>query len=197
MLRAVLALALASLLAGCGYNEIQRRDEAVKAAWAEVLSQYQRRADLIPNIVNTVKGEANFEQETLARVVEARAKATSIQATPELVNDPAALARFQQAQGELSSALARLLVVVENYPNLKANAAFQDLRTQLEGTENRIAVARNRYIKAVQDYNTYVRQIPQNITAMVFGYREKAQFAVDNEAELKKAPTVDFGTAKK
>lgn len=197
MLRAVLALALASLLAGCGYNEIQRRDEAVKAAWAEVLSQYQRRADLIPNIVNTVKGEANFEQETLARVVEARAKATSIQATPELVNDPAALARFQQAQGELSSALARLLVVVENYPNLKANAGFQDLRTQLEGTENRIAVARNRYIKAVQDYNTYVRQIPQNITAMVFGYREKAQFAVDNEAELKKAPTVDFGTAKK
>lgn len=197
MLRAVLALALASLLAGCGYNEIQRRDEAVKAAWAEVLSQYQRRADLIPNIVNTVKGEANFEQETLTRVVEARAKATSIQATPELVNDPAALARFQQAQGELSSALARLLVVVENYPNLKANAAFQDLRTQLEGTENRIAVARNRYIKAVQDYNTYVRQIPQNITAMVFGYREKAQFAVDNEAELKKAPTVDFGTAKK
>jgi len=197
MLRAVLALALASLLAGCGYNEIQRRDEAVKAAWAEVLSQYQRRADLIPNIVNTVKGEANFEQETLARVVEARAKATSIQATPELVNDPAALARFQQGEGELSSAVARLLVVVENYPNLKANAAFQDLRTQLEGTENRIAVARNRYIKAVQDYNTYVRQIPQNITAMVFGYREKAQFAVDNEAELKKAPTVDFGTAKK
>jgi LemA protein len=193
MLRVVLAFGLASLLAGCGYNEIQRRDEAVKAAWAEVLSQYQRRADLIPNIVNTVKGEANFEQETLARVVEARAKATSIQATPELINDPAALARFQQAQGELSSALARLLVVVENYPNLKANQAFQDLRTQLEGTENRIAVARNRYIKAVQDYNTYIRQIPQNITAMVFGYQEKAQFAVDNEADVKKAPTVDFG----
>jgi LemA protein len=197
MLRVVFAFGLASLLAGCGYNEIQRRDEAVKAAWAEVLSQYQRRADLIPNIVNTVKGEANFEQETLARVVEARAKATSIQATPELINDPAALARFQQAQGELSSALARLLVVVENYPNLKANQAFQDLRTQLEGTENRIAVARNRYIKAVQDYNTYIRQIPQNITAMVFGYQEKAQFAVDNEADLKKAPTVDFGTGKK
>ncbi|HXF47070.1 MAG TPA: LemA family protein [Burkholderiaceae bacterium] len=197
MLRVVFAFGLASLLAGCGYNEIQRRDEAVKAAWAEVLSQYQRRADLIPNVVNTVKGEANFEQETLTRVVEARAKATSIQATPELINDPAALARFQQAQGELSSALARLLVVVENYPNLKANQAFQDLRTQLEGTENRIAVARTRYIKAVQDYNTYIRQIPQNITAMVFGYQEKAQFAVDNEADLKKAPTVDFGTGKK
>ncbi|MCS6944473.1 MAG: LemA family protein [Sutterellaceae bacterium] len=196
ILRLWLACAVAVPLAGCGYNEIQRRDEAVKAAWAEVLSQYQRRADLIPNIVNTVKGEANFEQETLTRVVEARAKATSIQATPELINDPAALARFQQAQGELSSALARLLVVVENYPNLKANQAFQDLRTQLEGTENRIAVARNRYIKAVQDYNTYVRQIPQNITAMVFGYKEKAQFAVENEAVMK-APTVDFGSGKK
>lgn len=147
---ALLAVALASLLAGCGYNEIQAKDEAVKAAWAEVLSQYQRRADLIPNIVNTVKGEANFEQETLTRVVEARARATSIQATPELLNDPAALARFQQAQGELSSALSRLLVVVENYPNLKANQGFQDLRTQLEGTENRIGIARNRYIKATR-----------------------------------------------
>jgi LemA protein len=188
---------LVPALAGCGYNEIQSRDEGVKAAWAEVLSQYQRRADLIPNIVNTVKGEANFEQETLTRVVEARAKATSIQATPELVNDPAALQRFQQAQGELSSALSRLLVTVENYPNLKANQGFQDLRTQLEGTENRIGVARNRYIKAVQDYNVFIRQIPQNLTAMVFGYKEKAQFAVDNEAELKKAPTVDFGTPKK
>jgi LemA protein len=194
---ALLALGLAALLAGCGYNEIQAKDEAVKAAWAEVLSQYQRRADLIPNIVNTVKGEANFEQETLVRVIEARAKATSIQATPELINDPAALARFQQAQGELSSALARLLAVVENYPNLKANQAFQDLRTQLEGTENRIAIARNRYIKATQEYNVLVRQFPVNLTAMVFGYKEKPQFAVDNEAELKKAPTVDFGTGKK
>jgi len=194
---ALLALGLTALLAGCGYNEIQAKDEAVKAAWAEVLSQYQRRADLIPNIVNTVKGEANFEQETLVRVIEARAKATSIQATPELINDPAALARFQQAQGELSSALARLLAVVENYPNLKANQAFQDLRTQLEGTENRIAIARNRYIKATQEYNVLVRQFPVNLTAMVFGYKEKPQFAVDNEAELKKAPTVDFGTGKK
>jgi LemA protein len=187
---------LTAFLAGCGYNEIQSREEAVKASWAEVLSQYQRRADLIPNIVNTVKGEANFEQETLTRVIEARAKATSIQATPELVNDPAALQRFQQAQGEVSSALSRLLVTVENYPNLKANQGFQDLRTQLEGTENRIGIARNRFIKAVQDYNVFVRQFPQNLTAMVFGYKEKAQFAVENEAELKKAPTVDFGTKK-
>jgi LemA protein len=194
---ALLAVVSAALLAGCGYNEIQAKDEAVKAAWAEVLSQYQRRADLIPNIVNTVKGEANFEQETLARVVEARAKATSIQATPELINDPAALARFQQAQGELSSALARLLVVVENYPNLKANQAFQDLRAQLEGTENRIAIARNRYIKATQEYNVLVRQFPVNLTALAFGYKEKPQFAVENEAELKKAPTVDFGGSKK
>ncbi len=196
-LLALLAVGLTSLTAGCGYNEIQAKDEAVKAAWAEVLSQYQRRADLIPNIVNTVKGEANFEQETLARVVEARAKATSIQATPELVNDPAALARFQQAQGELSSALSRLLVVVENYPNLKTNQGFQDLRTQLEGTENRIAIARNRFIKATQDYNVLVRQFPVNLTAMVFGYKEKPQLAVENEAELKKAPTVDFATGKK
>lgn len=184
---------LASVLSGCGYNEIQSRDEAVKAAWAEVLSQYQRRADLIPNVVNTVKGEANFEQETLTRVVEARARATSIQATPELVNDPAALARFNQAQGELSSALSRLLVVVENYPNLKANAGFQDLRAQLEGTENRIGIARNRYIKATQDYNVFVRQFPQNLTAMVFGYPERAQFTVENEKAIQTAPTVDFG----
>jgi LemA protein len=196
-LRALVASMLVVLLAGCGYNEIQSKDEGVKAAWAEVLSQYQRRADLIPNIVNTVKGEANFEQETLTRVVEARARATSIQATPELINDPAALQRFQQAQGELSSALSRLLVVVENYPNLKTNQGFQDLRAQLEGTENRIGIARNRYIKATQDYNVLVRQFPVNLTAMLFGYKEKAQFGVDNEAEIKKAPTVDFGTAKK
>jgi LemA protein len=195
-LLAVLAVGLTTLLAGCGYNEIQSKDESVKAAWAEVLSQYQRRADLIPNIVNTVKGEANFEQETLTRVVEARARATSIQATPELINDPAAIQRFQQAQGELSSALSRLLVVVENYPNLKTNQGFQDLRTQLEGTENRIGIARNRYIKATQDYNVLVRQFPVNLTAMVFGYKEKPQFAVESEADLKKAPTVDFGTKK-
>lgn len=193
----LLAALAASVLAGCGYNEIQSKDEGVKAAWAEVLSQYQRRSDLIPNIVATVKGEANFEQETLTRVIEARAKATSIQATPELVNDPAALARFQAAQGEVSSALSRLLVTVENYPNLKANAGFQDLRTQLEGTENRIGIARNRYIKATQDYNVFIRQIPQNLTAMVFGYKEKAQFAVENEAAVKQVPTVDFGAPKK
>jgi LemA protein len=197
MIRTVLAFLLASVLAGCGYNEIQSKDEGVKAAWAEVISQYQRRADLIPNIVNTVKGEANFEQETLTRVIEARAKATSIQATPELVNDAAAMAKFQQAQGELSSALSRLMVVVEKYPDLKANQGFQDLRTQLEGTENRITVARNRFIKATQDYNVLVRQFPVNLTAMVFGYKEKAQFTVENEAAISKPPTVDFGTTKK
>jgi len=195
-LRLALLALLATVLSGCGYNEIQSRDEAVKAAWAEVLSQYQRRADLIPNIVNTVKGEANFEQETLTRVVEARSRATSIQATPELVNDPAALARFNQAQGELSSALSRLLMVVENYPNLKANAGFQDLRAQLEGTENRIGIARNKYIKATQDYNVFVRQFPQNLTAMVFGYQERAQFTVENEKAIQTAPTVDFGAKK-
>jgi LemA protein len=196
LLRVFSVFVLTAVLAACGYNEIQSKDEGVKAAWSEVLSQYQRRADLIPNIVNTVKGEANFEQETLTRVIEARTKATSIQATPELVNDPAALQKFQQAQGELSSALSRLLVTVENYPNLKANQGFQDLRTQLEGTENRINIARNRFIKATQDYNVFVRQFPQNLTAMVFGYKQKAQFAVEDEAAIKKAPTVDFGTKK-
>jgi LemA protein len=196
LIRVLLALLAASVLAGCGYNEIQSRDEAVKAAWAEVISQYQRRADLIPNIVETVKGEADFERGTLTQVIEARARATSIQATPELLNDPAAMARFQAAQGELSSALSRLLVVVENYPNLKANQGFQDLRTQLEGTENRITVARNRYIKATQDYNVLVRQFPVNLTAMVFGYREKAQFTVENEAAIQTAPKVDFGGKK-
>ncbi|HJW51645.1 MAG TPA: LemA family protein [Burkholderiaceae bacterium] len=196
-LRGLLAVVLASLLTGCGYNAIQQKDEAVKAAWAEVLSQYQRRADLIPNIVNTVKGEANFEQTTLQNVIEARAKATSIQATPELVNDPEAFRKFTQAQGEVTSALSRLLVTVENYPNLKANAAFQDLRSQLEGTENRISIARNRYIKAVEDFNSFIRQLPQNLTAMVFGYKPKAQFAVENEATISKPPTVDFGTTKK
>ena len=190
-------LLVAVLLSGCGYNGIQTRDQAVKAAWAEVLSQYQRRADLIPNIVNSVKGETNFEQETLTRVIEARAKATSIQVTPELANDPVALQKFQQAQGELSSALSRLLVVSENYPNLKANQGFQDLRATLEGTENRIGIARNNYIKSVEDYNVYVRQMPQNLTAMAFGYKEKPQFAVQNEQEITKPPTVDFGSGKK
>ena len=189
---AVAALA-ALLLGGCGYNDFQRLDEQVKAAWSEVLNQYQRRADLIPNIVNTVKGEANFEQETLTRVVEARAKATSIQATPELINDPQAFERFQQAQGELSGALSRLLVVSENYPNLKANQGFQDLRVQLEGTENRITVARNRYIKAVQEYNVLARSFPTNLTAMVFSYPVKPSFTVQNEAAISAPPTVDFG----
>jgi LemA protein len=196
-IRILLTVLLAGVLAGCGYNDIQSKDEAVKGAWAEVISQYQRRADLIPNIVETVKGEADFERGTLTQVIEARAKATSIQATPELLNDPAALARFQQAQGELSSALSRLMAVVENYPNLKANQGFQDLRTQLEGTENRITVARNRFIQATQQYNVLVRQFPVNLTAMVFGYKQKAQFTVENEATIQKAPTVDFGTQKK
>jgi LemA protein len=186
------AVLLAASLAGCGYNDFQRLDEQVNAGWAEVLNQYQRRSDLIPNIVATVKGEANFEQETLTKVVEARAKATSIQATPELVNNPEAFAKFQAAQGELSGALSRLLVVTENYPNLKANQGFQDLRVQLEGTENRITVARNRYIKTVQDYNTLARSFPNNLTAMVFGYAVKPNFTVANEAAISTPPAVSF-----
>ena len=189
----VLVAAAAILgLPGCGYNDFQTLDEQVTAAWAEVLSQYQRRSDLIPNIVATVKGEANFEQETLTKVIEARAKATAIQATPALVNDPAAFAKFQAAQGELSSALSRLLVVTENYPNLKANAAFQDLRVTLEGTENRITVARNKFIAAVQQYNTKVRSVPTNFTAMIFGYKAKPSFTVANEAQISVPPSVSF-----
>ena len=179
-------------LPGCGYNEFQSLDEQVTAAWAEVLSQYQRRSDLIPNIVATVKGEANFEQETLTKVIEARSKATAIQATPALVNDPEAFAKFQAAQGELSGALSRLLVVTENYPNLKANQAFQDLRVQLEGTENRITVARNKFIAAVQQYNTKVRSVPSNFTAMIFGYKTKPSFTVSNEAQISVPPPVSF-----
>jgi LemA protein len=194
---ALFTLLAALALSGCGYNDFQRLDEETKAAWSEVLNQYQRRADLVPNIVATVKGEANFEQETLTRVVEARAKATAINVTPELANDPEALKKWQAAQGELSSALSRLLVVSENYPNLKANQGFQDLRAQLEGTENRIAVARNRYIKAVQDYNVLTREVPTNFTAMIFGYKTKPGFTVDNEAAISKPPTVDFGAPKK
>jgi LemA protein len=188
----LLALTALLSLGGCGYNDFQRLDEQVKAAWSEVLNQYQRRADLIPNIVNTVKGEANFEQETLTRVIEARAKATSIQATPELVNDPAAFDRFQKAQGELTGALSRLLAVSENYPTLKANQAFQDLRVQLEGTENRITVARNRYIKTVAEYNVLARSFPTNLTAMLFHYPVKANFTVANEATISTPPTVSF-----
>jgi LemA protein len=187
-----LAMTAALALSGCGYNQFQSLDEEVKASWSEVLNQYQRRADLIPNIVATVKGEANFEQDTLTKVIEARSKATSIQATPELINDPAAFNKFQQAQGELSSALSRLMVVVEQYPNLKANAAFQDLRVQLEGTENRITVARNRFIKSVKDYNVLVREIPSNLTAMVFGYKVKPSFEVANEAQISAPPAVSF-----
>jgi LemA protein len=187
-----LLLAATLLLGGCGYNDLQRLDEAVKSSWGEVLNQYQRRADLIPNIVNTVKGEASFEQETLTKVVEARAKATSIQATPELINNPEAFAKFQAAQGEVSSALSRLLVTVEQYPNLKANQGFQDLRVQLEGTENRITVARNRYIQTVADYNVKVRSVPTNFTAMIFGYQVKPSFTVKDEAAISAPPAVNF-----
>ena len=191
-LSAFVALLSALLLGGCGYNDFQRLDESVKSAWSEVMNQYQRRADLIPNIVATVKGEANFEQETLTKVIEARSRATSIQATPALVNDPAAFAKFQAAQGELTGALSRLMVVAEAYPNLKANAAFQDLRVQLEGTENRITVARNRFIKEVQAYNVLVRSFPNNLTAMVFGYAVKPSFTVQNEAQISTPPPVSF-----
>ena len=190
------ALGLAVLLTGCGYNDFQRLDEQVKSGWAEVLNQYQRRRDLIPNIVATVKGEANFEQETLTKVIEARSRATSIQATPELVNDPAAFQKFQEAQGQLTGALSRLMMVSEQYPNLKANQAFQDLRVQLEGTENRITVARNRYIKTVQDYNVLARSFPTNLTAMVFSYAPKPSFTVQNEAQITAPPAVDFSASK-
>ena len=189
---AALALVATLGLSGCGYNTFQTLDEQVKAAWSEVLNQYQRRADLIPNIVASVKGEASFEQDTLTKVIEARSRATSIQATPELVNDPAAFEKFQKAQGELTGALSRLMVVAEQYPQLKANAAFQDLRVQLEGTENRITVARNRYIKTVADYNVLTRSFPNNLTAMIFGYKVKPSFTVQNEAQISVPPTVNF-----
>jgi LemA protein len=179
-------------LSGCGYNDFQRLDEQVKSAWSEVLNQYQRRSDLIPNIVATVKGEANFEQETLTKVVEARARATGIQATPELINNPEAFQKFQAAQGELSGALSRLLVVSENYPNLKANQGFQDLRVQLEGTENRITVARGRYVKAVEEFNVLARSFPTNLTAMIFSYPVKSNFTVQNEAAISAPPAVSF-----
>lgn len=188
----VAAFATALVLTGCGYNQFQSLDEQTKSAWSEVLNQYQRRADLVPNIVATVKGEAAFEQDTLTKVVEARAKATSIQVTPETLNDPEAFKKFQAAQGELSSSLSRLLVVSENYPNLKANQGFQDLRVQLEGTENRITVARNRYIQSVQQYNVLARSFPNNLTAMVFGYGVKPSLAVENEAQISKPPAVSF-----
>jgi len=189
---AAITLGSAWLLSGCGYNDFQRLDEEVKGGWAEVLNQYQRRSDLIPNIVATVKGEANFEQETLTKVIQARASATSIQATPALINDPAAFQKFQEAQGQLTGALSRLMVVSEQYPNLKANQAFQDLRVQLEGTENRITVARNRYILNVQSYNVLTRSFPTNLTAMVFSYSVKPGFTVTNEAAISAPPSVSF-----
>jgi LemA protein len=191
----LLALSASLFLSGCGYNQLQSSDEQVKASWAEVLNQYQRRADLVPNLVNTVKGYAAQEQTVLLGVTNARAKVGSIQATPELINDPEAFAKFQQAQGELTSALSRLLVVSENYPQLKSDANFRDLQAQLEGTENRITVARNRYIKAVQDYNVVVRSFPSNLTAMAFGFKVKPSFTVENEQQLAKPPTVEFAPA--
>ena len=191
----LLTAALALSLSGCGYNTFQTTDEQIKASWSEVVNQYQRRADLIPNLVSTVKGEAKFEQDTLTKVIEARSRATSIQATPELINDPVAFQKFQQAQGELTGALSRLMVVSENYPNLRANQGFRDLQAQLEGTENRITVARNRYIKSVQEYNVTVRSFPSNLTAMVLGYKAKPNFVVENEKEISRPPSVSFDTA--
>jgi LemA protein len=193
----VATLLLSTLaLGGCGYNTLQQADEQIKASWSEVLNQYQRRADLVPNLVETVKGFAQQEQQVLLGVTNARAKVGSIQATPELVNDPAAFQRFTQAQGELTSALSRLMVVAESYPQLKSDANFRDLQAQLEGTENRIAVARNRYIKAVQEYNVTVRSFPSNLTAMVFGMKEKPQFTVENEKSIAQPPKVDFSPKK-
>lgn len=189
-MRLIVLLVLSMLLSGCGYNQIQSKDEAVKAGWSEVLNQYKRRADLIPNLVNTVKGYAAHEQQVLTEVTAARARVGQVKVD---ANDAASLAQFQQAQGELSSALSRLLVVSENYPQLKADASFLNLQTQLEGTENRIAVARGRYIQMVQDYNTYIRSFPQNLVAMVFGYKPKPNFTVENEAQIQNAPSVDFG----
>lgn len=190
----LVSLLLTLSLSGCGYNTMQAQDEQIKASWAEVLNQYQRRADLVPNLVNVVKGYAAHEKDVLTQVTEARAQVGSIKATPELVNDAAAFARFQQAQAQMTSALSRLLAVAENYPNLKADGAFRDLQAQLEGTENRVAVARNRYIKAVQEYNVTVRSFPSNLTAMAFGYQTKPSFEVQDEKAIAVAPKVDFGT---
>ncbi|MCB4810963.1 LemA family protein [Methylovorus menthalis] len=192
-----LMLKLATLLlvlnlTGCGYNTFQQLDEEVKADWSEVLNQYQRRSDLVPNLVSTVKGYASHEEKVLTEVTEARAKVSSIQATPALINDEAAFAKFQQAQSQMTSALSRLLVVSENYPQLKADASFRDLQAQLEGTENRVTVARNRYIQAVKEYNVAIRTFPNNLTASMFGYKPKPNFSVENEKEISKAPAVNF-----
>lgn len=193
LVRLTTLLALALTLSGCGYNDFQRLDEQTKSAWSEVVNQYQRRADLIDNLVGTVKGETSFEQDTLTKVIEARAKATSIQVSPETLNNPEQFKQFQAAQGELTGALSRLMVTVERYPDLKANKAFSDLRVALEGTENRIAVARGRYIEAVKEYNVLVRSFPSNLTAMVFHYQPKENFTVANEAAISTAPKVNFG----
>jgi LemA protein len=189
-------LLLALMLSGCGYNSIQKQDEAVKAQWSEVLNQYQRRADLVPNLVNTVKGYAAHEDKVFTEVADARSRVGSIQVTPELANDPEALAKFQAAQGQLTSALSRLMAVSENYPNLKADGLFQNLQAQLEGTENRITVARNRYIQGVQEYNSMIRVFPNNLTAKMFGYQVKPNFTVENAQAISTAPTVDFGGGK-
>ena len=189
----LLVVSLAAIaLSGCGYNDLQRQDEQIKSSWSEVLNQYQRRADLVPNLVNTVKGYAAQEERVLTEVTNARASVGSIKATPELINDPEAFAKFQAAQGQLQSALSRLLVVAENYPQLKSDQNFRDLQSQLEGTENRITVARNRYIKSVQEYNTTVRSFPTNLTAMVFKMNVKPNFSVENEKGISAPPTVDF-----
>ena len=190
----VLTASFALSLTGCGYNTLQVNDEQIKSSWSEVVNQYQRRADLIPNLVNTVKGYAAQEKDVLTRVTEARSRVGSIQATPELINDPQAFAKFQAAQGELSSALSRLLVVSENYPQLKSDANFRELQSQLEGTENRITSARNRYVNAVQEYNVIVRSFPSNLTAMAFGYSVKPNFTVENDKEIAKTPSVEFGS---
>ncbi len=187
----IVALALMTL-SGCGYNAIQQKDEAVTAAWSEVLNQYQRRADLVPNLVSTVQGYAQHEADVFIRVAEARAQVGTLKITPDMLSDPAILSKFQAAQGELSSALTRLMAVSENYPDLKADGLFQNLQAQLEGTENRIVVARNRYVQAVQDFNTYVRSFPQNLTAKLFGYPAKANFSVENEKAISTAPKVEF-----
>lgn len=196
MKRLLILWLLTAVLTGCGYNDFQRLDEQSKSAWSEVLNQYQRRADLVPNIVATVKGEASFEQDTLTKVIEARAKATSIQVTPETLNDPQAMARFQEAQGQLSSALSRLIAVSERYPTLQANQAFRDLRVTLEGTENRITVARNRFIESVKEYNVLARSFPTNLTAKLFSYSSKPGFTVENEQQISSPPRVDFAAPK-
>lgn len=190
LVQAFVLVVVVAMLSGCGYNTIQQKDEAVKAAWSEVLNNYKRRADLVPNLVATVKGYASHEQQVLTQVTEARSRVGSINVN---ANDPASLAQFQQAQGELQSAISRLLVVSENYPQLKADQNFLQLQAQIEGTENRITVARQRYITSVQDYNTYIRQFPTNLTAMMFGYKAKPNFTVENEAQIQDAPKVDFG----